>query len=181
MVSFKNAADAQNTPVFLHAHQHESNYRFFPFNVEDTSHVSKTESISTSTHALTFLNAALSPVYLNNPAFRLMKLDSKGSVADFDEYWLDLSSPQSKWKKLYTASDAYNFNSIWDASTASTLFKSGLVDLKDPALTSFCLYRLLNTSCPEKLKDPEDCKSKAGKYYCMMISTENKDYFNCMN
>ena len=179
MQKFTTNADPANIPTFLFAHQHEIDYRFFPLDVD--SKVSTSSSISSSTHVLSLLNAAISPVYLNNPAYRMMTLNNVGSVINFDDYWLDLRSFTSNWTKLYSSSDAYNFNSEWTATSAISIFNNALLKSQNPGLTSFCIYRLVNTSSSDSLKDASKCESNPKSYYCMMISSENEDYYNCMN
>ncbi|KAL0212809.1 hypothetical protein RCL1_006435 [Eukaryota sp. TZLM3-RCL] len=77
--------------------------------------------IVTSSHAPGFISASVSPVYANNPAFRVVKFDSEQSnLIDIDTYYMDLfTSNKEKYPHWYFEYSFKNLYSVPDLSISS--------------------------------------------------------------
>jgi hypothetical protein len=164
---FAAAHPTAAAPHMLFAHQHEAGFRFLPSTVPGVPPF------------LHLLMSALSPVYLNNPNFRVLYFTADGSLADFESYYFDLSSADlsdANWQLEYIASREYGMTAWNDcAALQSHLFDSIFPDRRSPvgspALVDMCRFRLSSSTQITRFSgDPQCCDKCPVLQRCLMIS-----------
>jgi sphingomyelin phosphodiesterase acid-like 3 len=67
----------------------------------------------TSAAAPILLSGAVTPVYDNNPSFRIVEYSQfDNTITDYCVYWLNISEPEPTWAKGYCALEYYNLKAI---------------------------------------------------------------------
>lgn len=110
--------------IQLYGHFHFDTFRVFPLAANAGSACAVNEAlvsaaqansyVSDSQRTTTLLAPGMSPIFFNNPAFRLYQMDMHAKqIVDYQQYWLDLqkanfASTQPKWELEYTFSQLYN-------------------------------------------------------------------------
>lgn len=131
------------------------------------------------------VHPAVSPVYGNNPGFRLYT--SKGSTFDFEDYFLNLKKPEDVWTLEYTYSHIYrnpasDFKQLYeDLSSNEVLLLQYLVyahGLKDNYGTDFNESYIWKISTNSTLADHEKGRRIA---LCSFKYVNNSEFEWCKN
>ncbi|XP_065674515.1 sphingomyelinase phosphodiesterase D isoform X2 [Hydra vulgaris] len=120
------------------------------------------------------LAPSITPVYQNNPAFRLVTFNEDRNIADYDQFYFDLvlSNVLKKpvWYKEYSFSNAYNTSTV-TIDVSENLVQSLVQDVQTWVLYS--KHMLASYSS----------KSSSQRFieYCSSMYLTSKPFNDCMN
>lgn len=162
-------------PLFIFSHQHESNFRFYPFVNSDST--APKRDINNKNSIFSMLVAAIAPVYLNNPAYRVLKYD-RSTLIDFDEYFMDMSKVEGTWAKLYSASSVYGID-VFDANNVAPILADAF-EKRSTIFSNFCNYVMISSSSDLYANGNPGCLYNSTRDWCTMISMEPEDWYSCV-
>jgi hypothetical protein len=162
-------------------HQHEVNYRMFS-SPDAPAPFPATPADADKALPL-FLLPAVSPIYNNNPGFRIVYIDRQsGRLADFEDRFLSVASAGiSSFAREYIASTTYGVTPAtgWNARSLGWAMNTWVGSAPTATgLTSFCTFRQVSTSAT--LGASNCCQSCAAKQRCVFISPDFSSYRRCL-
>jgi hypothetical protein len=173
------------SPHLVFGHQHESGLRFLPAAAKDVPAF------------LQFLVSAVSPVYLNNPNFRVMYFDADASSAlvDWETYYLNLTASNipaveppggDPWQLEYYASGAFGIGAwndapSFEAKLTDTFFPPNVPAGGPPSQALLDLCRFRDASSPLRSPAKQCCAQCPTTIKCLMKIDDLGAFDACIN
>ena len=130
---------------------------------------------SASSKQALFMHGSISPVYNNNPTFRIYEVgdgqESSSGVQDFTDYVYNLSASAPLWKPLYKSGSYgtdYNLSNVNDASALAQSVSTKMLLYAENSIAKAPFASCGQPDCPKTL-------------YCNILNLVESSYETCVN
>lgn len=141
----------------------QTNFKFIISGYTHTDSIFPVYSNSTQSYVMT--NPSVSPLFGNNPGFRMLRIRA-GVLEDFDQYYFDISRKDSQWNKEYTFTNSYSVKSASPDSVGKAI---------DWVMTTGEGRWTFRERTFVRAKTDDDL------YYCLLSSKSMQASVNCVN